>query len=132
MDAILLPLIVLGGLVALGWLAAWGGVDSRDWPLSEEERLAQHGYTWGEPALARQPLIGYAAYRQVDLQREAAAERLAYAARLARVEASVRRPGILRGARARVAAGLVHLAARVDRAAALDGAANQLQRLPNC
>ena len=132
MDAIVLLLIGLGCLVGLGWLANWAGIDSRDWPLSEEERLAQHGYTWGEPALISQPLVGHAAYHLIDLQREAAAERLAHAARLARAEASTMRPKLVREARARLAAGLVHLAARVERAAALDGAASQLQHLPNC
>jgi hypothetical protein len=134
MDAFLLPLLGLSGLIGLGWLAARAGVDSRDWPLSEEERLAQHGYTWGvEPTMSFPPLVAHAGYRLADLHREAAAERLAHAARLARAEAAVAGgPDAWRSLRARLAAALVSLAARLDRAAALDRAANQLRQLPNC
>jgi hypothetical protein len=132
MDAMLLFAGALGCLVGLGWLAARAGVDSRDWPLSEEERLAHHGYTWGEGPFARQPLIAQAEYRLADLHREAAAERLAHAARLARAQHPATEPSAMRAFRARLATGLVRVAARVDRAAALDGAASQLRQLPNC
>src|ERR671933_987326 len=131
MDAILLFAGVLGGLIGLGWLAARAGVDSRDWPLSDEERLAQQGYMWGDAPLAGQPLVVHARYRLADLQREAATERLAHAARLARAERAAAGPSAVRAARARLAAGLVGVAARVDRAGALDGAVSQLRQLPN-
>jgi hypothetical protein len=126
MDAILLPLLGLSCLVGLGWLAARAGVDSRDWPVSEEERLAQHGYTWGDAAFAALPPVEHASYRLADLHREAAAERLVYAARRARAEQPTTRRSAPRAARARLAAALVSLAARLDRAAALDGAVSQL------
>jgi hypothetical protein len=132
MDALLLSTGALGCLVGLGWLAARVGVDSRDWPLSDEERLAQHGYTWGDGPFANQPVVAQAQYRMADLHREAAAERLAHAAHLARAERAAAAPSALRAARARLAAGLVGVAARVDRAGALDGAASQLRQLPNC
>jgi hypothetical protein len=132
MDVLLLFAGALGCLVGLGWLAARAGVDSRDWPLSEEERLAHLGYTWGDSPLLGHGLVAHAGYRVADLQREAAAERLAHAARLARAERAVAEPSVVRAVRARLAAGLVRVAARVDRAAALDGAANQLRQLPNC
>jgi hypothetical protein len=132
MDALLLSAGALGCLVGLGWLAARAGVDSRDWPLSEEERLAQHGYAWGDGPFAHQPAVAQAQYRLADLHREAAAQRLAHAAQLARAEGGAAAPSMVRAARARLAAALVGVAARVDRAGALDGAASQLRQLPNC
>jgi hypothetical protein len=128
MDAISLSLVALGGLLAFGWLAVRAGVDSRDWPMSEEERLARFGLVWDDSsASGSEPLVDHARFRRLDLQREAAAERLLHLARQARTDHG--RTGFsmrpTRSARAKLATALVTLAARVDRAAALDGAASQ-------
>jgi hypothetical protein len=132
MDALVVTALVLACLAGLGWLAAYAGVDSRDWPVSDEERLAQHGYTWGDATFAAQPALLQTRYRLADLQREAAAERLARAALLARAASGDDDLSAVRAVRARLAAGLVTLAARVDRAGALDSAASQMRQLPNC
>jgi hypothetical protein len=109
-------------LVGMGWLAARAGVDSRRWPVSEEERLAGLGFTWDQ-AEAPGPLglvADQARLRVGDLRREADAERLVHLARSGQpvVAAPPARSG--RAVRARLAGSLASLAARLDRAAALE------------
>jgi hypothetical protein len=113
-----LGLLILAGL---GWLAARAGVDSRQWPVSEEERLAGLGFTWDDVVVPgpRGAVADQARLRLGDLRREADAERLVHLATSGQPGLAARSPSG-RALRARLAGSLASLAARLDRAAALE------------